>query len=154
VVSPTPAVSDTELVSWWDAVNGGFDELRSSVERELAEACGMPSNWAHALLRLRAGAGHPVPMNVLAKQVGMTNGGFTKLVDRLQDAGLVARADSPDDRRVVPLLLTEVGAERADRAVAAYLSILRRQLAPLSVGERDELRATVGVMREAAALSH
>ncbi|HZM64462.1 MAG TPA: MarR family transcriptional regulator [Candidatus Saccharimonadales bacterium] len=43
----------------------------------------------------------PLPAGKLAKQCGITTGGLTGLVDRLQNAGLVERTADPTDRRKV-----------------------------------------------------
>lgn len=44
-----------------------------------------------------------------AEMLGMTRGGVSKLVDRLQDKGLLTRRPSVDDKRAQVLSLTEAG---------------------------------------------
>ncbi len=48
----------------------------------------------------------PVPMSDLTARLGTTPGALTGLVDRLQEAGFVARHPSQHDRRVIHLDLT------------------------------------------------
>jgi DNA-binding MarR family transcriptional regulator len=51
----------------------------------------------------------------LARAIRVTVGGTSKLVDRVQAAGLLRREAAPDDRRASQLVLTEAG----ERALAA-----------------------------------
>ncbi|MDB5887472.1 MAG: transcriptional regulator, MarR family [Rhodocyclales bacterium] len=83
----------------------------------------------------------------LCKQSGYDTGSMTRMLDRLEDKGLILRERSPDDRRVLKLALTESGLrlreqlpERAARVINAHLegfsaeefvllkSLLRRML--------------------------
>jgi DNA-binding MarR family transcriptional regulator len=49
-------------------------------------------------------------MTQLAERIGMTSGGATSLVDRLERDGYVARASDPQDRRRQIVTLTDKGA--------------------------------------------
>lgn len=50
----------------------------------------------------------------------MTVGGTSKLVDRIEAAGLIARAPDPDDRRAARVRLTGEGERKLKTAVATY----------------------------------
>jgi DNA-binding MarR family transcriptional regulator len=64
----------------------------------------------------------------------------TRLVDRMVDAGLVARQNCPNDRRSVHVVLTPEGHAVLERAVAAHLEgIEQHLLAPLTARDRDAL---------------
>ncbi|HXV58509.1 MAG TPA: MarR family transcriptional regulator [Gaiellaceae bacterium] len=81
----------------------------------------------------------------LARQLGLTPSGITRLLDGLEEAGLVARAACPVDRRVVYAQLTDAGADllaAASRAhVGAIEALLEEHLAP---AELEELAALLG----------
>jgi DNA-binding MarR family transcriptional regulator len=62
---------------------------------------------------------------MLARQVAFSSGGFTKVADRLEQAGLIERQPCPDDRRVTNAVLTPAGRAHAERAVAIYRAGLR-----------------------------
>lgn len=47
----------------------------------------------------------------IAGELGITAGAVTRLVDRLENRGLLARRRSPEDRRVVSILPTDEGRE-------------------------------------------
>lgn len=55
----------------------------------------------------------------LVDALGMTKGAVTKIVDRLEGKGLVARAQDPTDRRIQAITLT-----RAGRALVPKLAAL------------------------------
>ena len=73
----------------------------------------------------------------LATFTGLTSGGVTKMVDRLEESGLVARTvgEVPRDRRAVTVRLTDKG-EQLARAVAdavlEQMSLLRALTAELT----------------------
>jgi len=52
-----------------------------------------------------------VTVHDLAFDLGVTPGDVTSIVDRMVEQGLVQRSESPDDRRIVLLQLTDKGRE-------------------------------------------
>lgn len=54
----------------------------------------------------------------LAERIGQTRGAVSKLSERLLAKGLIARQDSPDDRRAHSLALTAVGRDLVPRLSA------------------------------------
>ena len=82
----------------------------------------------HLLLLQIAGAPDGVTtVSDLVTTLSLTQSAVTELVQRAELAGLVERAPSPDDGRVVHLSLTAVGAEKL-AAVHAALGPERAQL--------------------------
>ncbi len=61
----------------------------------------------------------------LAKGVLLTQGGITRLLDRLDRGGLIERSQSPDDGRVVYARLTDVGWERLRDAASTHVGDVR-----------------------------
>jgi MarR family 2-MHQ and catechol resistance regulon transcriptional repressor len=51
----------------------------------------------------------PLPVNTIGPKVHLTPGSISVAVERLLEKGLVSRAESPDDRRVRIVALTESG---------------------------------------------
>src|SRR5690349_2120124 len=92
--------------------------LGQAIERELAAIAavhGVPRGDFGALNALRLMAGAPVRPTDLARMSGVTLAATTGRVNRLCEAGLVARQQNGDDQRETFLALTERGAELADR---------------------------------------
>lgn len=64
---------------------------------------------------------------------------ITRLVDRLEEAGLVLRTPDPDDRRAQRVLLTERGDEVRRSAIALHDAAVERRLGLLSADEQGQL---------------
>jgi DNA-binding MarR family transcriptional regulator len=65
-----------------------------------------------------ASAPNGLRITELGNDVLLTQPGMSRLIARLETAGLVERVDDPDDGRACPIRLTETGA-RAQRQVGA-----------------------------------
>ena len=96
-----------------------------------------------ALLDLESG---PVSTGEIARLTGLTPGSATRLVDRLEKAGLVTRVPSATDRRSVLVRLTGRGREIIDEAVAAGLAEQTRLLSHMAP---DRVRQLATLLREA-----
>ena len=76
--------------------------------------------------------------------MALTTGGVTRLVDRMVEAGLVARQNCPSDRRSIYVVLTPEGQAVLDRAVAAHIDGIDRHLvAHLRTGDRVALEVAL-----------
>jgi DNA-binding MarR family transcriptional regulator len=62
----------------------------------------------------------------LSQDLGLTTGGVTALVDRLEDSGHVHRVSHSHDRRRLELALTTAGREAIHGMGTAYQAILER----------------------------
>lgn len=117
--------SDDALVSAWGLVLEGVGSAGRVLARELEEAVGLPVTWVEVLFRLRRTPGQVLPTTQLAREVSFSSGGFTKLLDRLVEARLVARQACSTDRRIVYAALTVQGRAVADRALTTHVAGLR-----------------------------
>jgi DNA-binding MarR family transcriptional regulator len=64
----------------------------------------------------------------LARRLALTPSGVTRLLESLEDAGLVARATCPHDRRVVYARLTAAGTETLEAASCGHVGSIRALL--------------------------
>lgn len=90
----------------------------------------------------------PSRLTALADAEHVTQPAMTQVVTRLEQAGLVARAADPDDRRAVIIGATDAGRElniARRRARAAVLDELTTQLSPAA---RDTLAAAVPILEQ------
>ena len=83
-------------------------------------------------------------MSTLSVDVSLTTGGVTRLVDRMAEAGLVARQNCPNDRRSIHVVLTPQGRAVLERAIAAHVDSIDRHLDRASRRRRPR-RAGQGV---------
>ena len=94
------------------------------------------------------GPPHRMSPTELSEILVRSSGGVTQILDRLERAGLVARAPDPDDRRKVVVELTAEGLRTADDANATYTREREQLLAGLSSDEVDRLDAAVSRLLE------
>jgi DNA-binding MarR family transcriptional regulator len=99
----------------------------------------------YSVLRVLQLSGDPYRMSpsALAEIVLRSSGGMTQILDRLEAAGLVARAADPSDRRKVTAALTPKGLQTAKDANASYRRERERVLSELSDDEVDDLDRAV-----------
>jgi DNA-binding MarR family transcriptional regulator len=108
--------------------------LADPLQRELARTYGVALGDLYALRLLRDL--DAAPINRLGAALGLKPSSATKLVDRLEGAGLVERGDDPADRRVTTLRLTPRALEAlGDRALFESTGLVRR-VERLSSGEQ------------------
>ena len=89
----------------------------------------------------RSGPPYRMSPSQLHRQLMIASGSMTARLDRLEEAGLVAREPDPDDRRALLVTLTPAGFERIERAVVDHLANEQRLLAALDAEERETLAA-------------
>jgi len=96
-----------------------------ALEAELDEARGLPLAWYDVLVSLREAPDGRLRMQDLARRVLFSRSGLTRLVDRMVDAGYVAREPCEDDRRGTYAVLTPAGATCLRDASGVHLRGVR-----------------------------
>jgi DNA-binding MarR family transcriptional regulator len=89
----------------------------------------------------RSGPPYRMSPSQLHRSLMIASGSMTARLDRLEQAGLVAREPDPNDRRALLVGLTPAGFEVIDRAVVDHLANEQRLLAVLDEEERETLAA-------------
>lgn len=118
--------------------------LTETLGRELEQTAGIPLVFFDVLIHVGAAPEGRLTMSRLSTDVALTTGGVTRLVDRMADAGLVARRNCPNDRRSIHVVLTPEGKAVLDRAVAAHIDGIDRHL--MAHLDEDERTALVGAL--------
>jgi DNA-binding MarR family transcriptional regulator len=121
-------------------------QLWSAADARLRSAHDLPLSWFEPLRVVQDTPG--CRLSDIVDALGITVGGASKLVDRLQAAGLCERAIDPSDRRSSLIALTPAGTRVVDAAHVTF----RRELGSLLLGQVDEdslvdLLSTVGRLR-------
>jgi DNA-binding MarR family transcriptional regulator len=109
-----------------------------ALEQDLTADVDMPLGWYDVLLQLAEAPGRRLRMAELADRVLLSRSGLTRLVDRLENDGLVCRERSPDDHRGTFTVLTVAGVDRLRQAVPAHLAAVQRRF--LDHYSDDDLR--------------
>ncbi|HEX2036570.1 MAG TPA: MarR family transcriptional regulator [Chloroflexota bacterium] len=123
------------------------------IERDLAaQGDLLPLTWYDVLLELHAAPQHRLRQSDLLRAVVLTRSGISRLVDRLEAAGLVCRQPNPDDRRGDLVVLTEAGRAALRRTWPAYARGIQEHFARhLTAAEAATLAAALERVRQAGA---
>ena len=116
--------------AWADAWRGvlfaGAKVLRVA-KRDPIQREGFPMAWLDILAQLYDAPGSGLRMQELEERALFTRSGLTRLVDRIEAAGLVHREPVPGDRRGVRVVLTPEGRQRHDEAFVEHLRVIERE---------------------------
>lgn len=82
----------------------------------------------------------------LAESEGVPSSAATRIADRLEEAGYVARRPNPRDRRGVNVVITTAGRRRVERRRKRGNAWLAARLAGLTPGQRQALADALGVL--------
>ena len=99
--------------------------LVERIEERLAQASLPPLGWYDVLWALERADDQRARMSELADKVVLSRSNLTRLVDRLEDAKLVARERSEEDRRGAYAVLTEKGKVMRKQMWPVYQSAIR-----------------------------
>jgi DNA-binding MarR family transcriptional regulator len=108
--------------------------LWDRVDARLRESHELPLAFFESLLFISRASRGSMRVGDLARALRVTVGGTSKLVDRIESAGLIAREPDPGDRRASRVTLTTVGKRKLAAALKTYeaevASILGGVLSP------------------------
>lgn len=114
------------------------------VDDELQAERGLSLRWYDVLVQLEEASEQDpsggLPMNELAARILSSKSGLTRVVDRMEEAGLVRRERPANDRRVVRVLITPQGLDTLHSARSVHhVSIQQHFVERLSDAELTEL---------------
>lgn len=143
-------LTDLELAAW-----RGFLEAHRRVvdvlEGELREDEDLPLSWYDVLVQLSEVPDRCLRMQDLADAVLLSKSGLTRLVDRMEQAGLVERVPFPDDGRGVMARMTDAGFARLRDAAPTHIRGVRAHFVDvLKPGEAAVLASVLGRITKAA----
>jgi DNA-binding MarR family transcriptional regulator len=122
---------------------GRMSRLAREIEARLEPVYrehGLEPGWHDILATLRR---HGPPFQLrptdLTNASMLTSSGTTKRLDKLEQAGLIARSPDPDDRRGTLITLTDAGRELIDALTVEHLANEQRILGALGADEQRRL---------------
>jgi DNA-binding MarR family transcriptional regulator len=146
-----PARPDDSRLAAWRSLLEAHAALTELLERELVAERGLPLSRYEVLLRLVEAPGGRLRMQELASSVLLSKSGLSRLVDRMEAAGLVRRERCPSDRRGAFAVLTDQGRSALRRAAPVHLRGIQEHFARhLADGEARTLAAALGRVSAAA----
>ena len=141
---------DASRMAAWRGFLTAHARVVARLERELAEEADLPLTWYEVLLLLREAPAGRLRMHELADSRLLSRSAATRLVDRIEAAGLVARVASEDDRRGTFVELTPLGLATLRRAAPVHLrGIDEHFTSHLSGQDATALRDVMGRIADA-----
>ena len=119
-------VIDPATLSAWRTIVRVQARVAARAEEALADA-GLPPLVWHDVLRTLQDAPCGIRMFEVADAIVMSRSGLTRLIDRLEDAGLVERRSCPSDRRGNFLAITDAGRETLGGMWSVYEGVIREE---------------------------
>jgi DNA-binding MarR family transcriptional regulator len=115
---------DPKFQAWYGNLQATMRSLQR-IERDVEAATGLPMASVEVLVNIGFEEEGRMRMGDLADTLLLSRGGATRLVARLEEAGLVAREIPPDNRRATYAVITEKGL----KAIEAAEPILKHAVA-------------------------
>jgi DNA-binding MarR family transcriptional regulator len=108
------------------------------LDHELQTEKNLPLTWFDVLVQLVSNEDGRLPMHELADGVLLSKSGVTRLVDRMERAGLLERTSCPTDRRVIYATITDEGREVfGEASPIAYRGVREHFTELLTASEKE-----------------
>ena len=144
-------VPETHLDAWRGVLNA-HSTVVVAAERALAAAALPPLSWYDVLWAVRRAPGGRLRLGSLADHLTISRGGLSKLVDRLEDAGMLRRERRSDDGHGLDAVIMPDGKKLLRRMWPVYASVLEETVvAALSEREATVMSAALARVAETAA---
>ncbi|MBX9963405.1 MAG: MarR family transcriptional regulator [Burkholderiales bacterium] len=142
---------ETPAGSVWPLFLTAHAVLVERIEARLAGAGLPPLAWYDVLWALERAPERRLRMSELADHVVLSRSNLTRLVDRLEEAGLVARERSEEDRRGAYAVITTAGREVRRKMWPTYEAGIREVFdSQLGEAEARPMAAALQRMLDAA----
>ena len=135
----------------WTRLLRAYVSTTRSLSAELLEGHGLTLNDYEALLVLSRAEEGRLKRVELARSLMLTPSGVTRLLEGLEDAGLVERASCKTDLRVTYAQLTDAGREKLEAAASDHVASIRALLEQHLV--HDEIDAIAEILGKLPAVA-
>ena len=128
-------------------------EMLAAVDREMAadeQLVAMEVTSAQFIVLAALSMGEMKSASDLCKHISYDAGAMTRMIDRLEEKGLLRRSRCPDDRRLVNLELTEKGSLALPQMRRVAMRVLNRFLDGFTKAEARQLESFLIRMLENA----
>jgi DNA-binding MarR family transcriptional regulator len=138
-----------EQVSAWINLHQTVRIIQGRLEERLRAATDLSWPEFELLMRLRISSEHPLQMSQIAAQLVGSPSGTTRIADRLERDGLIVRETPKENRRIVRVLLTDMGKKVLANADEAFKTTLQETFGDhLTDNQVSELRANLRKLLE------
>jgi DNA-binding MarR family transcriptional regulator len=119
-ITTAQKAANDRLVLAFGHLQGAANRLEYLLGRALEEGCGINHVTFEVLMILGRAGPEGLPMRSIGQERVLSTGGASRLVDRMEAAGLVIRSADASDRRGCRVSLTAAGEETAVRAARIH----------------------------------
>jgi DNA-binding MarR family transcriptional regulator len=129
-----------ETVVAWARLIRARQLVVAGVEKDVKASGLPPLEWYDVLLELSRAPERGLRPYELEDRLLLAQYNLSRLIDRLQQAGLVEKRACPNDRRGFELRITEAGLDLRKRTWPAYAAAIQRQFgSKLAPGDAETL---------------
>ena len=114
-------IRHTATTAAWDALLHAHASVTRKLDAELRRETGLTIGWYEVMLELARSDLGTLRMTDLARRLVLSKSSATRMVDRLEERGLVERRIPETDRRGMEVSLTKSGARRFVEAGRVHL---------------------------------
>jgi DNA-binding MarR family transcriptional regulator len=138
----SPRIGADELAAWQAFLRAHSTMLRR-ISRDLEDAELPPLGWYDVIAALRDAQDNQLRQVELAEQVLLSNSGLSRLLDRMEKAGVVERRSCTTDRRSFYIGLTVEGEDLHERMWPVYARGVAEDFLPALGSNPCEIRETL-----------
>jgi len=119
---------DKRLVSEWREILDRHARINCALTQALEHQHGLGMSEFEVLERLADEGDCSVRLQEVAEHVHLSQSALSRVIDRLEKAGLIQRGVCENDRRAIFAELTKAGRERYEAARPTHREVLEREL--------------------------
>jgi DNA-binding MarR family transcriptional regulator len=118
-----------ERLAVWRLFLESSQALVDIFDADLQEHSGISLRWYDVLVHLEEAPEGRLRMRELAREIVSSTSGLTRVVDGMEEAGLVRRERPPTDRRAVEVALTSAGTALLESARSRHRQAIEHHFA-------------------------
>jgi DNA-binding MarR family transcriptional regulator len=143
-IAPVTAKLGKPQLDAWRSLLRGQALVLEQVERDFSAAGLPPLGWYDVLTELDKAPGGRLRIHELADAVILSRSGLSRLLDRIESAGLLRREPCKDDRRGAFATITPAGRKTLDQMWPVYERCLAEHFGP-QLGQDDARTLTAAL---------
>jgi len=145
----THSLSESHVAAWTRLIRTS-QSCSERIEADLKRAGLPPLVWYDILIELRRAPDGRLGLSDIGNRLTLSKTNVTRVIDRMEERGVVERQDSPTDRRSALAVITEGGRKMLTDMWPAYRDSLARHFgAKLSAAEAQQLAALLDRLQAA-----
>jgi len=125
-------------LSLWVVIHRAYAALQKVAAADIRSRGFNPTEWGVLEYLYHKGT---QPLAQVGREILITSGSVTYVIDKLETRGLLQRIPCPNDRRVIYASLTEKGRELMAREFPGHAAVIQQLMAPLDPGEQELLKS-------------